>query len=118
MTPFPTSVPTPCSLVDFDLVLAKDVNLIVIVIITAFNRVWGVPNNMIDLFIDSFHVGEGTPKLLNNMLIVALDKKVYNRCLQIHLHCYSSRESLHEGNFHILTGYGMISSRRIFRRNL
>jgi putative lipoic acid-binding regulatory protein len=31
---------------------------------------------------------------------------------------HSSRESLHGRNFYILTSYGMISSRRIFGRNL
>eukprot|EP00253_Pinus_taeda_P005728 PITA_05728 len=44
---------------------------------------------MIDLFLESFHVGEGTQELLNNLLIVALDAKAYNRCLQIHSLCYS-----------------------------
>jgi hypothetical protein len=44
---------------------------------------------MIDLFLESFNMGEGTQKLLNNLLIVALDAKAYNRCLQIHPHCYS-----------------------------
>lgn len=44
---------------------------------------------MIDLFLESFRVGEGTQNLLNNLLIVALDAKAYNRCLLIHQHCYS-----------------------------
>jgi len=44
---------------------------------------------MIDLFLESFRVGEGTAELLNNLLIVALDAKAHDRCLQIHPHCYT-----------------------------
>eukprot|EP00252_Welwitschia_mirabilis_P008795 TRINITY_DN2097_c0_g1_i1.p1 TRINITY_DN2097_c0_g1~~TRINITY_DN2097_c0_g1_i1.p1 ORF type:complete len:252 (+),score=9.12 TRINITY_DN2097_c0_g1_i1:373-1128(+) len=44
---------------------------------------------MIDLFLESFRIGEGTQELLNNLLIICLDAKAYNRCQEIHPHCYT-----------------------------
>lgn len=74
---------------ELDRVLAKTANSNRTVIITALNGAWAEPNTMIDLFLESFRVGEGTPELLSNLLIVALDAKAYNRCLEIHPHCYT-----------------------------
>jgi hypothetical protein len=74
---------------ELDRVLAKTANSNRTVIITALNGAWAEPNTMIDLFLESFRVGEGTPELLNNLLIVALDAKAYDRCLEIHPHCYT-----------------------------
>lgn len=74
---------------ELDRVLAKTANSNRTVIITALNGAWAEPNTMIDLFLESFRVGEGTAELLNNLLIVALDAKAYDRCLQIHPHCYT-----------------------------
>lgn len=74
---------------ELDIVLAKTANSNRTVIITALNGAWAEPNTMIDLFLESFRVGEGTSELLNNLLIVALDAKAHNRCLQIHPHCYT-----------------------------
>uniref|UniRef100_A0A0D6R7L8 Nucleotide-diphospho-sugar transferase domain-containing protein n=1 Tax=Araucaria cunninghamii TaxID=56994 RepID=A0A0D6R7L8_ARACU len=59
------------------------------VIITTLNKAWAEPNTMIDLFLESFRIGEGTRELLDNVLIVGLDAKAYNRCLEIHRYCYS-----------------------------
>ena len=89
MVPAPTPVPLPSAQDELDLVLAKTANANRTLIITALNGAWVEPNTMIDLFLESFRVGEGTQELLNNLLIVAMDAKAYNRCLQIHQHCYS-----------------------------
>ncbi|KAH9320957.1 hypothetical protein KI387_015596, partial [Taxus chinensis] len=70
-------------------ILAKTANSNKTVILTALNWAWAEPNTMIDLFLESFRIGEGTEELLQNLLIVALDAKTYNRCLEIHHHCYS-----------------------------
>jgi len=82
-------VPPPRPQDELDLVLAKIANLNRTVIITVLNGAWAETNSMIDLFLESFHMGERTQELLNNLLIVALDGKAYNRCHQIHPHCYS-----------------------------
>jgi len=87
--PVPPAPPPAPPQDELDIVLAKAANPNKTVIITALNGAWAKPNTMIDLFLESFHVGEGTQELLNNLLIVALDAKAYNRCLQIHSLCYS-----------------------------
>lgn len=70
-------------------ILAKTANANRTLIVTALNWAWAEPGTMIDLFLRSFRMGEGTEELLQNLLIVALDAKAYNRCLEIHPHCYS-----------------------------
>ncbi|KAI5059353.1 hypothetical protein GOP47_0025672 [Adiantum capillus-veneris] len=58
------------------------------VIITTLNEAWATPNSMIDLFLHSFGTGKKITRLVNHLLIVALDEKSYERCLSIHLHCF------------------------------
>ncbi|GLJ46328.1 hypothetical protein SUGI_0976410 [Cryptomeria japonica] len=60
-------------------------------IITPVNGAWMEPNSLIDLFLESFRVGEGTHMLLNHLLIVGMDVKAFNRCKEIHPHCYELR---------------------------
>ncbi|KAL6189743.1 hypothetical protein ACLB2K_036145 [Fragaria x ananassa] len=58
------------------------------VILTTLNEAWAAPNSIIDLFLESFRNGVGTRRLLNHLVIIALDQKAYRRCLQIHTHCF------------------------------
>ncbi|ERN15660.1 hypothetical protein AMTRI_Chr03g50900 [Amborella trichopoda] len=74
-----------------DTVLERTADKNKTVIITALNGAWAEENTMIDLFLESFHIGEGTEILLNHLLIVALDAKAYKRCLKIHHNCYTLR---------------------------
>ncbi|KAF5204456.1 Glycosyltransferase [Thalictrum thalictroides] len=59
------------------------------VILTTLNEAWADPGSVIDLFLESFRVGEGTPRLLNHLVIVSMDQQAFNRCKAIHPHCYS-----------------------------
>ncbi|KAG2707313.1 hypothetical protein I3760_05G142900 [Carya illinoinensis] len=59
------------------------------VIITAINEAWAAPNSVIDLFLESFKIGDQTRRLLNHLVIIALDQKAFARCLVIHTHCFS-----------------------------
>ncbi|KNA08308.1 hypothetical protein SOVF_163760 [Spinacia oleracea] len=59
------------------------------VIITTLNDAWAMPNSIIDLFLESFRIGHHTRRLLDHVVIVALDDKAYRRCLSIHHHCYA-----------------------------
>ncbi|PIA33722.1 hypothetical protein AQUCO_04000051v1 [Aquilegia coerulea] len=59
------------------------------VILTTLNEAWADPGSVIDLFLESFRIGEGTPRLLNHLVIVAMDQQAFNRCKSIHPHCYS-----------------------------
>ncbi|KAL2612297.1 hypothetical protein R1flu_023989 [Riccia fluitans] len=58
------------------------------VIITTLNSAWAKNNTMVDLFLESFQEGDNIAHLVNHILIVALDQSAYDRCEQIHHHCY------------------------------
>lgn len=59
------------------------------VIMTTLNDAWAEPGSIFDIFLKSFKIGNGTLKLLDHLVIVALDHKAYVRCLKIHPHCYA-----------------------------
>ncbi|XP_077212241.1 uncharacterized protein At4g15970-like [Tasmannia lanceolata] len=59
------------------------------VIITTLNEAWAAPNSMVDLFLESFRIGEQTASLLNHLVIVAMDQKAFDRCKLIHTNCFS-----------------------------
>ncbi|KAG0586809.1 hypothetical protein KC19_2G119200 [Ceratodon purpureus] len=58
------------------------------VIITTLNQAWAAKGAMIDVFLESFHKGENTEFLLNHLVIVALDQKSFERCQELHRHCF------------------------------
>ncbi|KAK3415042.1 hypothetical protein EUGRSUZ_H00616 [Eucalyptus grandis] len=59
------------------------------VILTTLNDAWAEPGSIFDVFLESFKRGNGTHKLLDHLVIVALDHKAYVRCLKLHPHCYA-----------------------------
>lgn len=59
------------------------------VILTTLNEAWVSPNSILDLFLESFRIGEQTRTLLNHLVIIALDQKAFSRCLDIHTHCFA-----------------------------
>ncbi|XP_028066669.1 uncharacterized protein At4g15970-like [Camellia sinensis] len=58
------------------------------VIITTVNGAWTEPGSVFDLFLESFRIGNQTRRLLNHLVVIALDQKAYDRCSALHLHCY------------------------------
>ncbi|XP_074277338.1 uncharacterized protein At4g15970-like [Silene latifolia] len=60
------------------------------VILTTLNEAWAAPNSVLDLFLESFRIGNNTTWLLNHLLVIALDDKAYARCQIASLvsHCY------------------------------
>lgn len=44
--------------------------------------------SMLDIFLDSFWLGEGTKQLRDHLLLVAVDQTAYDRCLFLRLNCY------------------------------
>ncbi|ESQ55371.1 hypothetical protein EUTSA_v10025491mg [Eutrema salsugineum] len=58
------------------------------VIITALNQAWAEPNSTFDVFRESFKAGLGTERLLKHVIAVCLDNKAYDRCVEVHPHCY------------------------------
>ncbi|GKV13357.1 hypothetical protein SLEP1_g24368 [Rubroshorea leprosula] len=59
------------------------------VIITTLNEAWAAPNSLLDLFLESFRLGNGTDKLLDHLVIIAMDQKAYEHCLVVHKHCFT-----------------------------
>lgn len=43
---------------------------------------------MLDVFLDSFWLGEGTRPLVNHLLLVAVDQTAYDRCQFLRLNCF------------------------------
>ncbi|PUZ36069.1 hypothetical protein GQ55_9G010600 [Panicum hallii var. hallii] len=58
------------------------------VIITCVNHAWAAPGSLLDLFLESFRVGDGIADLLDHVLIVAMDPLAMARCRVLHPHCY------------------------------
>ena len=58
------------------------------VILTTLNGAWAEPNNIFDLFLESFRIGINTTRLLNHVLVIAVDHKAYLRCQALVPHCY------------------------------
>ncbi|KAL9457951.1 hypothetical protein AB3S75_006906 [Citrus x aurantiifolia] len=58
------------------------------VIITMVGQEWASPGSVLDLFLESFRIGEETKPLLNHLLIVALDSKAFQYCKTVHPHCF------------------------------
>ncbi|PKA48122.1 Uncharacterized protein AXF42_Ash015885 [Apostasia shenzhenica] len=61
------------------------------VILTTLNAAWASAGSIIDLFLESFHIGYGTRVLLDHLVIIAFDKKAYLRCIDLHPHCFALR---------------------------
>ncbi|CAH2080131.1 unnamed protein product, partial [Thlaspi arvense] len=63
------------------------------VIITMVDQEWAKPESLLDLFLESFGIGERTKHLLNHLIVVALDDQALRYCLRVHPHCYLHRDS-------------------------
>ncbi|PKA52120.1 Uncharacterized protein AXF42_Ash014057 [Apostasia shenzhenica] len=59
------------------------------VILTTLNAAWASENSIVDVFLESFRLGNGTRWLLDHLVIVAFDKKAYTRCVAVHTHCFA-----------------------------
>ncbi|KAK4280587.1 hypothetical protein QN277_012196 [Acacia crassicarpa] len=68
------------------------------VILATLNDAWIEPGSIFDLFLESFRIGNNTKKLLNHLVLVTWDHKAYNRCLELHPHCYQM-ETKGEGDY-------------------
>lgn len=59
------------------------------VILTTLNAAWASAGSIIELFLESFHIGNDTSSLLDHLVIIAFDKKAYLWCMKIHRHCFA-----------------------------
>ncbi|XP_020966653.1 uncharacterized protein At4g15970 isoform X1 [Arachis ipaensis] len=85
------------------------------VILTTLNEAWAAPNSLVDLFLESFKIGDRTRRLLNHLVIIALDQKAFARCQAIHSHCFSldTEADFHEEAFFMTPTYLKMMWRRI-----
>ncbi|XP_059450066.1 uncharacterized protein At4g15970-like [Corylus avellana] len=58
------------------------------VIVTILDETWASPGSVLDLFLESFRVGQGTQRFLNHLVVVALDNQAFQYCNAIHPHCF------------------------------
>ncbi|RWR80817.1 Nucleotide-diphospho-sugar transferase [Cinnamomum micranthum f. kanehirae] len=56
-------------------------------IITVVNKAYTKEGSLLDLFLQSFQLGEET-QFLRNHLLVAIDQTAFDQCNLQHLHCY------------------------------
>ncbi|CAN6447040.1 unnamed protein product [Victoria cruziana] len=61
------------------------------VILTTLNKAWAAPGSIIDLFLESFRIGEQIRHLRNHLVIICLDQSSLKRCESIHSHCFFLR---------------------------
>lgn len=62
------------------------------VIMTQINLAWTKPGSLLDLFFESFRLGEGgVSRLLDHLVIVTMDPAAYEGCQAVHRHCYFLR---------------------------
>ncbi|KAG6514139.1 hypothetical protein ZIOFF_024480 [Zingiber officinale] len=86
------------------------------VILTTLNVAWASPGSIIDLFFQSFRTGDGTRRLLDHLVIIALDKKAYIRCISLHTHCfalYTEGMDFSDEKIYMTAGYLSMMWRRI-----
>jgi hypothetical protein len=58
------------------------------VILTCVNHAWAAPGSLLDMFLESFRIGDGIAHLLDHVLVVAMDPTAMARCRAVHRHCY------------------------------
>ncbi|XVF43495.1 hypothetical protein PTKIN_Ptkin02bG0044600 [Pterospermum kingtungense] len=86
------------------------------VILTTLNEAWASPNSIVDLFLKSFMLGDGTQRLLDHLVIIAMDEKAYNRCQIVHKHCFAlvtENIDFHEEAYFMTPHYLKMMWRRI-----
>lgn len=86
------------------------------VILTTLNEAWAAPNSIIDLFLESFRIGDGTLRLLNHLVIVALDERAFRHCLDVHKHCFylaGEGDNFHEEAYFMTPAYLKMMWRRV-----
>jgi len=58
------------------------------VILTILDETWASPGSVLDLFLESFRIGQGTKRFLNHLVVVALDNQAFQYCNSLHPHCF------------------------------
>ncbi|KAG8061780.1 hypothetical protein GUJ93_ZPchr0003g17354 [Zizania palustris] len=93
--PAPVQAPSPppaSPYGDLEEVLQRAATKEKTVIMTQINAAWTKPGSLLDLFFESFRMGEGgVARLLDHLVIVTMDPAAYEGCQAVHRHCYFLR---------------------------
>lgn len=57
------------------------------VIVTMVDEAWARTGSILDVFLQSFKVGEGTQRFLNHLVIITTDAQAFEYCNSLHPHC-------------------------------
>lgn len=52
------------------------------------NEAWTSPGSVLELFLESFWLGQGTKRLLNHLLIITVGSTTFQHCNSLHPHCF------------------------------
>ncbi|KAJ6776943.1 EXPRESSED PROTEIN-RELATED [Salix koriyanagi] len=52
---------------------------------------WARPGSVLDLFLESFRIREGTEHFLNHLVIAGLDFRAFQYCQFVHPHCFHDK---------------------------
>ena len=55
---------------------------------TTLNDAWTEPGSVLDLFLESFRIGNGTSQLLNHLVFITMGQKAHERCTSMRGHCF------------------------------
>lgn len=58
------------------------------VILTIVDEKWASPGSVLDIFLESFRIGQGTKLLLDHLIVVTLSTQAFQLCRSQHLHCF------------------------------
>ncbi|CAL9014826.1 unnamed protein product [Prunus brigantina] len=58
------------------------------IILTIVEEAWTGPGSVLDLFLESFRIGQGTKWLLNHLIIVTLGRQAFQYFKSLHPHCF------------------------------
>ncbi|KAK4282258.1 hypothetical protein QN277_013655 [Acacia crassicarpa] len=58
------------------------------VILTMLDEAWASPGSVLDIFLRSFRVGEGTERFLDHLVIIVMDAEAFNYCRSLHPYCF------------------------------
>ncbi|KAF0912525.1 hypothetical protein E2562_014108 [Oryza meyeriana var. granulata] len=90
--PAPVQAPPASPYGDLEEVLRRAATKERTVIMTQINAAWTKPGSLLDLFFESFRLGEGgVAQLLDHLVIVTMDPAAYEGCQAVHRHCYYLR---------------------------
>ncbi|KAI4348304.1 hypothetical protein L6164_009039 [Bauhinia variegata] len=65
------------------------------VILTMVDEAWARPGSVLDVFLQSFKVGDGTRRFLNHLVIITMDAQAFGYCSSLHPHCIHPSTFVH-----------------------